>query len=102
MVDGVTGIAGGMENKTSSNKIQASARMLITQPILLPKLHGAVFTPARWDNMDSAIGIPYDTASATTPTDTNALNAELEPRYIRLRSIWTNVVRVNAQMGVPC
>jgi hypothetical protein len=80
MVDSVTGIAVGIEKSINSNAIQATATVFTTQPIVLPGVHLAEFTPRRPLSMDSEMGMPYDIASAMTPTETKALNAEELPR----------------------
>lgn len=48
-----------------------------------------------------AIGMPYETARDITPTDTNARNADDDPKLMRPSSIWTTVVNTRDQIGVP-
>lgn len=66
--------------------------MLTTQPIVLPMVHRAPLTSLRRWKSEIAMGIPYDTAKEITPTETNARNADDDPRFISPSNICTTVV----------
>lgn len=66
--------------------------MLTTQPTVRPIVHRAPLTSLRRWKSEIAMGIPYDTAKEITPTETNARNADDDPRLISPSSICTTVV----------
>lgn len=49
----------------------------------------------------STYGKAYESASAWTPTEMNATNAELDPILIKPRSIWITVRSMRALTGTP-
>lgn len=101
MVTGVTGKAVGMLNSTSSNAIQIKEILFTIGPIFGPNVHLAVLTPFRPEKRDIAIGRAYESASAWTPTEMKAVNADVEPMLTSPSNIWTTVTRAKAQTGTP-
>lgn len=87
MLTSVTGRSSGIENKTVSNAIHNTATTLIGHPILGPIDHRAALTSVLRCHMLMTIGMAYVIDSEITPTETNARNAEDEPRLISASSI---------------
>jgi len=102
MVISSTGNTCGIQNKHVSKAIHNTAIALTTHPIFPSSVHGAALTSRRRCHMLMTIGIAYDTANEMTPTETNARNADEDPRFISPRSICTIVVKTRAQIGTPC
>ena len=79
----------------------ASARIFEAQPNTGPSDQFAPWTLFRRCPMRKAMGMPYETAKAMTPTEMKALKADVDPKLISPSSNCIRVTSATARTGMP-